>query len=349
MNKSIFLSLCIIGVVSISGCKADQPAKSIDSDTVISTIVSELSSSSQPTMQSEIEKTLGKNELIFDTHEYQYEVVTGATQTTFGSNPKPLYTYEEKLKKMFWSNQPPLGLMEGNYFSNQGLVDAGNTGIVEIVTDDNGKIVNVEYQEYTSKNYYSSEFAEVNKRLSHYAFFQAKNPRTDTTLATIVNGVTFVEKQMREENRVAGNFNTVKGSSTSAREGVMAIAAELNDVIRKTSDTKYLGYAEKFDDGITGRLQLTLKNGKIDTVRYDEYFSDAPEQMKDPKLQPYYRQSKYFSLEYNKATENNFKKFSDQLVQTILETQSLKIENENLSNHPSFETYLKLAEKIEME
>ena len=38
-----------------------------------------------------------------------------ATQTTFGTTPPAKYTPEEK-EKMFWSNQPPLGLMTGNYY-----------------------------------------------------------------------------------------------------------------------------------------------------------------------------------------------------------------------------------------
>jgi hypothetical protein len=153
------------------------------------------------------------NALSFEETDYNYDVVTGATRTTFGSNPNPLYTYEEKLKKMFWSNQPPLGLMKGNYFTNMGYFDVGNKGIVEIITDDTQKIIHVEFNEYVQKNYYASKYAGANKRLSDYAFFQAQNPRTDTTLVTVVNGITFVERQMREENRVTGNFETVKGSS----------------------------------------------------------------------------------------------------------------------------------------
>ena len=38
------------------------------------------------------------NQLTFDSHEYTYEVVTGATQTTFGTTPPAKYTPEEKKK-----------------------------------------------------------------------------------------------------------------------------------------------------------------------------------------------------------------------------------------------------------
>lgn len=354
MKKRKLFLLCLVGLFLLSSCKPDQPKKIERNETPKTTLeewnTSETTNTSQ--IDSEIEsvqETATTNDLIFDTHNYDYDVVTGATQTTFGSNPQPLYTYEEKLKKMYWSNQPPLGLMEGNYFINEGLVDVGNKGIVEIITDNNGKIVNVEYQEYAAENYYSSEFAGANKRLSHYAFFQAENPRTDTTLATIVNGVTFVEKQMREENRITGNFETVKGSSTSAREGLMAIASQLSDEIRQPSETKYKGYAENIGNGLTGRLQLTMKDGKIVTARYDEYFADQPDQIQDSQLQQYYRQSKYFSLQYNAATKNEFKNFSDQLEQAILEKQTLQIENEELKKHSSFEAYSNLASKIKIQ
>lgn len=54
--------------------------------------------------------------------------------------------------------------------------------------------------------YYDTRYSGVNKRLSDYPEFQASNTRTDDTLVTVVNGITYVEKQMRDENRVTGNF-----------------------------------------------------------------------------------------------------------------------------------------------
>ncbi|OJG72034.1 hypothetical protein RV12_GL001117 [Enterococcus quebecensis] len=331
----------------LSGCKPDQrndAKKSSESSRPALYIPSssEVASSSEEMT----EKTA--NDVTFEGTTYNYDVVTGATQTTFGSNPKPLYTYEEKLKKMFWSNQPPLGLIEGNYFTNEGYFDVGNKGIVEIITDDTGKIINVEFNEYGAENYYESKYSGANKRLSDYAFFQAQNPRTDTTLVTVVNGITFVEKQMREENRVSGNFKTVKGSSTTARQGLMAIAAELSDEIRQPSKTKYIGYAEDFSDGLIGRLQLTITDGKIDTARYDEYFADQPEKITSPQLKKYYRQSKYFSLTYNEETNNDFVQFSDALTKEIVDKQTLTIENDTLIKHPSFESYKKLIEHIKI-
>lgn len=286
--------------------------------------------------------------LTFDSHEYEYDVVSGATESTIGTKPKPLYDYDEKLKKIFWSNQPPLGLLVGNYYTNTGTFDVGNKGIVEIVTDDQGKILNVEFNEYAADDYYDNHYAGVNKRLSDYAFFQARNPRTDTTLATVVNGITFVEKQMREQNRVTGNFETVNGSSTTAREGLMVIAAELDTAIKTPSESTYYGYAEELENGLIGRLQLVTKAGKIESVKYDEYFADQPEKMSDENLKKYYRQSKYHSIEYNEATKNDFIQFADTLTKDIIEQQKLTIDDEQLKSHPSYPIYEKLAQKIHL-
>ena len=347
MKKSLLFTMFIVcSVFGLSACQPDKRKGTESSTSLRPAIVKSSSSESMPSSEETEEK--GVNELSFENTEYRYDVVTGATQTTFGSNPKPLYTYEEKLKKMFWSNRPPLGLMEGNYFTNDGFFDVGNKGIVEIVTDDTAKIINVEFNEYGAENYYASKYAGANKRLSDYAFFQAQNPRTDTTLVTVVNGITFVERQMREENRVTGNFETVKGSSTTAREGLMTIAAELSDEIKQPSKTKYIGYAEDFGDGLIGRIQLTITDGKIDSARYDEYFADQPDKIVADQLKKYYRQSKYFSLEYNEETNNDFVTFADGLTKAILDQQKLAIENGELTKHPSFASYQKLIKQIEL-
>lgn len=257
-------------------------------------------------------------------------------------------TYEEKLDKMFWSTQPPLGLIEGNYYRNERRFDGDYRGIVEVVTDDDSKILHVEFNEFASENYYEPKYAGKSKRLSDYAFFQAQNTRTDETLVTVVNGITFLEKQMREENRVDGAFETVKGSSTSARNGFMPIAAEMADWIRTPYKSYYYGYAEDFGNGIVGRLQVTTEDGKIDTVRYDEYFADKKESISEEKLQPLYRQSKYYSLDYQKISGDNFVAFSDQLGEEIIKSQNFEQLDESLMQHPSYENYQKIAKNIQL-
>lgn len=289
-----------------------------------------------------------KNQVSFDNYEYDYDVVTSATKTTFGTTPAAKMTYEEKLDKMFWSTQPPLGLIEGNYYRNERRFDGDYRGIVEVVTDDDSKILHVEFNEFASENYYEPKYAGKSKRLSDYAFFQAQNTRTDETLVTVVNGITFLEKQMREENRVDGAFETVKGSSTSARNGFMPIAAEMADWIRTPYKSYYYGYAEDFGNGIVGRLQVTTEDGKIDTVRYDEYFADKKESISEEKLQSLYRQSKYYSLDYQKISGDNFVAFSDQLGEEIIKSQNFEQLDERLMQHPSYENYQKIAKNIQL-
>lgn len=296
---------------------------------------------------SELENT--DNTLTFEQHEYTYDVVTGATQTTFGSNPPALYTKEEKEEKMFWSNQPPLGLLEGYYYKNEGLFTGNNYGIVEIVTNPkDAKILNVEFTEFASEPYYEEKYSGVNKKLSDYAFFQAADTRTDETLVTVVNGITFVEQQMRSENRVTGDFLTVKGSSTSAREGFMPLASKMEDWIREPYDFKYFGYAEELENGLIARLQIVTEGEEIVSARYDEYFADTKEKMSDKELQPFYRQSKYYSLDYNQKTNNEFKNFADKLTNEITKNSSLDMTNPEILEHSSYETYELLSEKIDL-
>lgn len=301
------------------------------------------------TVKNEPKTIIENNQLTFDQHEYTYDVVTGATQTTFGSNPPALYTKKEKSEKMFWSNQPPLGLLEGYYYKNEGLFTGNNYGVVEIVTDPkDARIRHVEFTEFASDTYYEPKYAGANKRLSDYTFFQAEDTRTDDTLVTVVNGITFVEQQMRNENRVTGEFLTVKGASTSAREGFIPLAAAMKDWIREPYDSKYFGYAKELDSGLIARLQIVTRDEKIEIARYDEYFADQKEKMLDKDLQPFYRQSKYYSLDYNEKTNNEFKIFSDKLADEIIKNSSLDIDNAQLINHSSYENYKLLAKNIDL-
>lgn len=339
--------MVLLSAMVLGGCKADvregQNKPSSEPEVTQVTVTNrESEPSGEPAEDS-------ADELVFDQHDYQYDVVTGATQTTFGTTPPALYSETEKKAKMFWSNQPPLGLLKGDYYKNEGKFTGGNYGIVEIVTAENeGRILDVEFTEFASDPYYDTRYSGVNKRLSDYAFFQASNTRTDSTLVTVVNGITYLEKQMRDENRVTGDFYTVKGSSTSARDGFMPLAAALDNVIRKPTTTKYQGYAEELENGLIGRLEVITTDGRIEEVYYDEYFGDMEEKINDPLLKPYYRQSKYYSLSYQEQMGNEFIDFSDQLVSEIKQTQSLALSNATLEKHPSFEVYQKLAEHLKL-
>lgn len=280
-------------------------------------------------------------------HEYNYDVVTSATTTTFGTNPEPKWTPEQKEAKMFWSVQPPTGIIKGNYYKNERQFDGGNKGILELVTDDNGKLIHVEFNELASATYYESKYANASKRLSDYAFFQATNARTDDTLVTWVNGITFLEGQMLAENRLDGNFQTVKGSSTSARNGMMPLAAEMKDWVKKPFGFYYYGIAEPLGNGLTARLQVVTENEEIISAKYDEIFADQKVEITDSALQSLYRQSKYYSLDYETMTGDDFVAFADGLEKHVLQSQDLlDIPKQDLA---SFRNYEKVATKLSAE
>lgn len=122
----------------------------------------------------------------------------------------------------------------------------------------------------------------------------------------------------------------------------------MNDWIREPYESKYFGYAKELENGLIARLQVVTKNDKIETARYDEYFADQKEKMSDKELQPFYRQSKYYSLDYNEQTNNEFKDFSDLLTDEIIKNSSLEINNTTLSKHPSYSTYQELSQYINL-
>ena len=70
------------------------------------------------------------------------------------------------------------------------MFDGGYTALIDVVVKDQ-QIQLVEFDERGPKNYYSEEWAGVTKRLSGYANFQANNARTDQSLVTVVNTMTF--------------------------------------------------------------------------------------------------------------------------------------------------------------
>lgn len=356
INKKLAITLVLSGGLLVA-CKPDErPAKPSET-TATSQVLEQVIVKNEPapttveTTTSTEEGVVDQpNELTFDQHEYTYEVVSGATQTTFGTTPPALYSKEEKAAKMFWSNQPPLGLLSGNYYQNEGGFDGGNYGIVEVVTaESDHHILDVEFTEFARDPYYEAKYSGINKRLSDYAFFQASNTRTDTTLVTVVNGITYVENQMRNENRVTGNFLTVNGSSTSARSGFMPLAAELDDRIGQASPQKYQGFSKELENGVIARLQVVTEDKRIVDVRYDEYFADQPEKMSDTDLQEFFRQSKYYSLDYHDKFGLDFVTFVDELKEKIIKEQTLEFTDEKLSKNPSFAIFQDVAKELKLD
>jgi len=297
MKKLKLVTLPLLALVVLVGCKATDKKEV-----------------SQDTNKSEVSQGTEKKEYEWNGHLYQVDAVSGATVEEKSNNEKTEMDETEKEGKMYWSGRPKLGTVEGDYYHNEVEFNGGYTAVVDVVTKDD-QISLVEFDEVGPGNYYDGDWAGMNKRLSGYAFFQASKGRTDKTLVTIVNTMTFLENQMMEQNRLDGDFQTVKGSSNSANEGLMPAAKELATEIKTPSKEMYYSVSTDFGEGLFGRLIVIREKEtkKIIDVRYDEYFADSKEDIKDKDLQKYYRQSKYYSKDYSKESGQDFRKEIDKL------------------------------------
>lgn len=253
-------------------------------------------------------------------YEYHYDVVTGATVEN-KEKTTPM-DYEEKLKQMFWSPKPSVGFVKGDYYHAEATFDEGHLASVDIVKDGD-KIVFAELDEIVSPTYYAKDFAGSSKRYSGYAFLQAKSQRTDKTLVTLVNSLTYLEHQIVQENRLAGEFKTVRGSSNSINRGFLPTIATLTEQVAKPSGQYYYSLTKDMGDGITARLLVVTENGKIIKAKYDEFFGDTQEAISSPDMKQFYRQSKYHSITYPQLTNVDFKAFADSLASSIIESQDM--------------------------
>ena len=261
------------------------------------------------------------------------------------------------LDRLFWTVQPPKGLIHGNYYheemrfapSYEGA--AGHLGAIDVVTDQ-GKLVMVEFHETCSPTYYTRMYQNADKRLSSYGFFQASKERTAKTGVVLANGFTSLEQQMLKENRLTGSFQLVAGASNSLNRCMLPLAEKVAARMDQPSNQKYYGLSKELEPGVTGRLQLVLQNGHIIKAFYDEIFADTPEEIVDPELKPYSRQSKYFSLEYCTPSGPGFNALVDLLTAHIINTGQLLNLNglpytdpEHFS--PIWKSYLLLAEELD--
>lgn len=153
--------------------------------------------------------------------------------------------------------------------------------------------------------------------------------------------MTFLEWQILKHQSLNIDFDTVYGSSNSARDGFISAVAVLKDMVQKPSGQYYLGHSEILPGGLIGRIQLVYKGNKIVRADYDEIFPDKKENIADENLKNYYRQSKYGSVPYNRAMNGEFQKFAQALSQANLDKNSLKVE---VNNAPAeFANFQKLA------
>ena len=165
------------------------------------------------------------------------------------------------------------------------------------------------------------------------------------------------EKQMLDEQRLTGDFDMVTGASNSIRRSMLPLAAKIDAVSDKPSGKRYYGYAERMPNGITPWLQVVMAGYKIVNCFYDEVFADDPEEIEDPQLKKYYRQSKYFCLDYESDYYDGFNSIFDLLNKRVVITQNMTDlsglpwtkDGKNSRRNPEWDNYLRMAEAIRAE
>lgn len=259
-----------------------------------------------------------------------------------------------KLTDLEWSIQPRLGLIKGDYYKIEERFRQGHLGILEIVKND-GKLVNIEFNEMTRPNYYHRYYQNVPKRMSEYNFTMGEKKG-----AAWIQSVLKVEQQMLEEQRILGDFDVVTGASNSITQSMLPLAEKLSVAMEEPSSEKFYGIAEKFEGGLTGYLKVVVKDKQIISVKYDEIFADSPEEITDESLKKYYRQSKYESVEYEEPSRIGFNVQMDALNEQVVKTQNLLDLSEMpaigdtgnyaasgyTTRNTAWDNYLGLAEKV---
>ena len=182
---------------------------------------------------------------------------------------------QEKINAMYWSVQPPKGIIVGDYYSGKKVFDGGYEAYAEVVVNNN-EIVHIELNERPPITYYASEWAGETKRRSGYGFFQAKNARTNYTLVTLINGMSYLEWQVLKNQKLDFDYKTLFGSSNSAKNGFVPLLKEMaKEVKEKASDKRYVGITQPYDCGISTRLEVIDEKGKIVDLKYDVIFGEG--------------------------------------------------------------------------
>lgn len=263
------------------------------------------------------------------------------------------------LDSLNWSIQPEPGMVKGEYYREEGWFTPHPGGpkdfygVMEAVWRD-GRLQMAEFNEFNSPVYYIRKYQNANKRDSDYAFLQASRERTASTRVVLVNGMTHVEDQMLRENRLDGPFDLLTGASNSIRESMLVLAERISRRLGAHSNGDYYGLARPVGDGITGRLQVVIENGRIVSCFYDEIFADSPDDIKEEELKPYYRQSKYYSLDYVSDYPCGFNALVDMWKEHVLECQDLlDLKGLRFSEGEFFSrawgNYLRLAKEMQAE
>ena len=275
-----------------------------------------------------------------------------------GKRPPGLEAGNPDAGALIWTSQPPLGFLRGDYYREETFFAPvfegakGYHGILQVVAD-RGKLVLVEFDEQNSPEYYMRMHQNLSKRYSDYAFFQAGKERTRKTGAVWNNGVCAVEGQMCRENRLTGGFDLLTGASNSVKRSFLPLAEAVDQRMkRRETDGVYYGLAWRREAGVTPRLQVVVKDGKICSCRYDEIFADRAEEIREESQKKYYRQSKYHAPSYESSCAIGFNVWADLLEQLVIQNQSLrKLEQLPFCSGErmcrEYESYRELAEELE--
>lgn len=276
--------------------------------------------------EANVTSVIDKNsdKVIVNGHEFEYDTLSGATVLSSRKDAVEMDS-KEKEEKMFWTVQPPQGLIEGDYYYGEKEFNEGFTATADLVLSGNN-IVHLELDEIAPDDYYSEDWAGEGKRRSGYADFQASKDRTSRTLVTWVNGATFLEWQALKKNGLDINYETIFGASNSSRDALIPLLKDMSKEVEQPSKKYYIGYTEEAKDGVSSRMELIFEDKKIIKVKYDEIFADNKDEIKDKELQKYFRQSKYDSVTYNKDTEEEFRKFSNDVSEQIIKNQEIKLD-----------------------
>jgi major membrane immunogen (membrane-anchored lipoprotein) len=259
-----------------------------------------------------------------------------------------------KVTKLDWSVQPKIGITKGEYYKIEERFRQGHLGTLEVVKND-GKLVHIEFNERTRPNYYHRYYQDVPKRMSEYNFTMGEKKG-----AAWIQGVIKAEKQMLEKQSLTAEVDIVSGASNSVKQSMVPLAKQLAPALEKPSKESYYSIAEKLDGGLTAQLKVVVSDKKIVSVKYDEIFADSPDEIKDPALKRFYRQSKYESVEYEEPSRIGFNVQMDELNKVVVETQNMldisklpAIGNTGdyaasgyTTRNTAWDNYLRLAEKL---
>lgn len=244
--------------------------------------------------------------------------------------------------KLKWSIQPQLGLITGDYYYQEARFRQGHMGSMAIVTNsaDKNDVVFAEFNESGRPNYYTRLYQDVPKRTSEYNFSMGKKKGTAWVQSALTMEKLIVEQdkltfepnpdhdpklanKLKEPNRLKYlGIDVVAGASNSIQQSMVPLTAKIHQQIHTSgSKLKFYQHAQKLTDskgkwtGLTSLLRIIVdtETNKIHKAYYDEIFADEKEQIKDPSLKKFYRQSKYGSINYAEPARIGFNVMVDAL------------------------------------